>query len=115
MQALIGTMEYIQSEDVYGKGFIAGALQMVLAYGYQLGCWLAFGHLATEYVMLPAKIVRYIGSALHELRMRRAFRWVPALAAAAIEREKEDSARRKLFESAQYLRFPLGAFCMGRT
>lgn len=70
---LVHTMEYVQSHDVYGKGFIAGVFQLILCYCYQLGAWMAFGHLATEYVMLPAKVLRYIGTAMHELRLRRAF------------------------------------------
>jgi len=63
-KALINTLDYIQRDDSYGSGVMAGIYQLGLIFGYQLGAWYAFGELAQAYVMAPFAPLQWLREAV---------------------------------------------------
>lgn len=63
-KALINTLDYIQRDDSYGSGVMAGIYQLGLIFGYQLGAWYAFGELAQAYIMAPFAPLQWLREAV---------------------------------------------------
>jgi hypothetical protein len=72
--ALLHTLDYIQRDDSYGSGVMAGIFQLGLIFGYQLGAWYAFGELAQAYVMAPFPPLQWLREAVRSYFRGRASR-----------------------------------------